>query len=177
MHTFDNFPSITMKFHNCNYANLKGVHLKELQALLDFIYYGEVYVEQESLNDFLKVTEELAIKGMTTNTKKQEKLVKNEFQTPKAAKKPKTVLPQTSTSSADSTEATKPLLANIKAELEPELEPGPSELEPGAEHDTQMEETYDFNSVDEGNSSYFGTEGFGQYLDTDGNALNDPIGK
>ena len=29
--------------------------------MLDFIYYGEVYVEQDSLNDFLKVTEELAV--------------------------------------------------------------------------------------------------------------------
>lgn len=49
---------------------LKGIHLKELQALLDFIYYGEVYVEEESLNDFLKVAEDLAIKGMKNDIKK-----------------------------------------------------------------------------------------------------------
>ena len=49
---------------------LKGIHLKELQALLDFIYYGEVYVEEESLNDFLEVAEDLAIKGMKTNFEK-----------------------------------------------------------------------------------------------------------
>ena len=46
---------------------LKGVHMKELQAILDFIYCGEVNVEQDSLNELLKVGEELAIKGMTTD--------------------------------------------------------------------------------------------------------------
>ena len=49
---------------------LKGIHLKELQALLDFIYYGEVYVEEESLNDFLEVAKDLAIKGMKSDFKK-----------------------------------------------------------------------------------------------------------
>ena len=44
---------------------LKGIHLKEVKAVLDFIYHGEVNVSQDSINDFLAVGEELAIKGLT----------------------------------------------------------------------------------------------------------------
>ena len=43
---------------------LKGIHLKEVKAVLDFIYHGEVNISQDSINDFLAVGEELAIKGL-----------------------------------------------------------------------------------------------------------------
>ena len=49
---------------------LKGIRLKELRAVLDFIYHGEVNVAQDSLNNFLAVAEELAIKGLTTDSQK-----------------------------------------------------------------------------------------------------------
>ena len=42
---------------------LKGIRLKELQAVLNFMYHGEVNVAQDSLNNFLAVAEELAVKG------------------------------------------------------------------------------------------------------------------
>jgi len=48
---------------------LKGIHLKELQAVLNFIYHGEVNVAQDALNAFLAVAEELAIKGLTSDSK------------------------------------------------------------------------------------------------------------
>jgi len=48
---------------------LKGIHLEELQAVLDFIYHGEVTVSQGSLNDVLAVAEELAIKGLSNDWK------------------------------------------------------------------------------------------------------------
>ncbi len=46
---------------------LKGIRLKELQAVLNFMYHGEVNVAQDSLNGFLAVAEELAVKGLTTD--------------------------------------------------------------------------------------------------------------
>ena len=48
---------------------LKGIRLKELQAVLNFMYHGEVNVAQDSLNNFLAVAEELAVKGLTTDSK------------------------------------------------------------------------------------------------------------
>ena len=40
---------------------------KELRAVLDFMYNGEVSVSQDSLNNFLSAAEELAVKGLTAN--------------------------------------------------------------------------------------------------------------
>ncbi|XP_023337727.1 protein tramtrack, beta isoform isoform X4 [Eurytemora carolleeae] len=49
---------------------LKGVKFSELQAVLNFMYQGEVNVAQEDLNSFLAVAEELKVKGLTqSNTK------------------------------------------------------------------------------------------------------------
>ena len=47
---------------------LKGIHLKELQAVLNFMYHGEVNVAQSGLNKFLSVAEELDVKGLNTNS-------------------------------------------------------------------------------------------------------------
>ena len=47
---------------------LKGIRLKELQAVLNFMYHGEVNVAQDSLNNFLAVAEELVVKGLTTDS-------------------------------------------------------------------------------------------------------------
>ena len=44
---------------------LRGVTYPDLLALLDFMYYGEVNIAQDSLNSFLSVAEELKIKGLT----------------------------------------------------------------------------------------------------------------
>jgi len=48
---------------------LKGIQKKELTAILNFMYHGEVNVAQDSLNAFLAVAEELAVKGLTTDSK------------------------------------------------------------------------------------------------------------
>ena len=42
---------------------LKGVSLKDLQAVLNFMYHGEVNVAQDDLNSFLQVAEDLRVKG------------------------------------------------------------------------------------------------------------------
>jgi len=46
---------------------LKGVKYAELEAVLNFMYMGEVNVAQEALNSFLSVAEELRVKGLTQN--------------------------------------------------------------------------------------------------------------
>jgi len=44
---------------------LKGVEFNDLQAVLNFMYHGEVNVAQEELNSFLAVAEDLKVKGLT----------------------------------------------------------------------------------------------------------------
>jgi len=44
---------------------LKGVKYCDMQAVLNFMYHGEVNVAQEDLNSFLSVAEELQVKGLT----------------------------------------------------------------------------------------------------------------
>jgi len=46
---------------------LKGVRFSDLQAVLNFMYHGEVNVAQEELNSFLAVAEDLRVKGLTQN--------------------------------------------------------------------------------------------------------------
>lgn len=47
---------------------LRGVKLADMEAVLDFIYHGEVNVAQDELNSFLAVAEDLQIKGLTQTT-------------------------------------------------------------------------------------------------------------
>ena len=44
---------------------LKGVKFMDLQAILNFMYHGEVSVAQGDLNSFLAVAEDLKVKGLT----------------------------------------------------------------------------------------------------------------
>ena len=46
---------------------LKNVKYTDLQAVLNFMYHGEVNVAQEELNSFLAVAEDLKVKGLTQN--------------------------------------------------------------------------------------------------------------
>merc|ERR1719508_459696 len=48
---------------------MAGVKRKELEDVLDFLYNGEVSVDQEDLSDFLSVAERLKIKGLTKTYK------------------------------------------------------------------------------------------------------------
>ncbi len=49
---------------------LRGVRMADLEAVLDFMYHGEVNVAQEDLNSFLQVAEDLQIKGLTQQSNK-----------------------------------------------------------------------------------------------------------
>ncbi len=76
---------------------LKGVSYANLEAVLNFMYHGEVNVAQDHLNNFLAVAEELAVKGLTTDSKPDGSTP--DLQRKKAVAKRKSNLPP-STSSA-----------------------------------------------------------------------------
>ena len=44
---------------------MRGMKLEELVAILDFLYHGETNIDQENLNDFLIIAEELKLKGLS----------------------------------------------------------------------------------------------------------------
>jgi len=44
---------------------LKGVSYRDMEAVLNFMYHGEVNVAQDDLNSFLQVAEDLRVKGLT----------------------------------------------------------------------------------------------------------------
>ena len=44
---------------------MKGIQISELQAVLSFVYHGEVNMAEADLNSFLAVAEELEVKGLT----------------------------------------------------------------------------------------------------------------
>ena len=44
---------------------MRGVKAVDLAAMVDFLYYGEANVNQESLDDFLGLAEELKLRGLT----------------------------------------------------------------------------------------------------------------
>ena len=47
---------------------MRGVKAEELAAMVDFLYYGEANVNQESLDVFLRLAEELKLKGLTAGS-------------------------------------------------------------------------------------------------------------
>eukprot|EP00092_Neocalanus_flemingeri_P037136 GFUD01040424.1.p1 GENE.GFUD01040424.1~~GFUD01040424.1.p1 ORF type:complete len:329 (+),score=97.53 GFUD01040424.1:162-1148(+) len=64
---------------------LKGVQFTDMQAVLNFMYHGEVNVAQEELNSFLSIAEDLQVKGLTQNNSSRS--------TPKSKPEPATTAP------------------------------------------------------------------------------------
>ena len=60
---FENLLRISKHSHPLIY--MRGVRSEVLNAVLDFLYFGEVKVFQESLDSFLAIAEELKLKGLT----------------------------------------------------------------------------------------------------------------
>ena len=71
---------------------LKGVKFSELNALLQFVYQGEVNVAKEDLTSFLEAAQELKIHGLTNDLQheesKQQKQKPSKTKSPKPEKKP-----------------------------------------------------------------------------------------
>ena len=166
---------------------LKGIRLKELRAVLDFIYHGEVNVAQDSLNNFLAVAEELAIKGLTTDSQKpggdpvgeqRKKAVAKRKSVPPSvapnvplvqAKKPKTDDDVVGLEDAHDVD-----VKGIKAEPEPSGS-GAAPNVPMVEAD--LDESYGAGAEGDDNGDFGGGEdfeGFEQY--GDGNEFDDSLG-
>ena len=58
---------LTSCAHHAPLLFLRGVPRQELQALLDFMYQGEVSIGQDRLATFLAVAEDLQVKGLTNS--------------------------------------------------------------------------------------------------------------
>merc|ERR1719154_999327 len=66
---------------------LKGVSFKDMEAVLNFMYHGEVNVAQDDLNSFLQVAEDLRVKGLTqgnSGNSKDSHTSKNHISVPKS---------------------------------------------------------------------------------------------
>ena len=51
---------------------MRGMNFEELSAILDFLYHGEANIFQESLDAFLRIAEELKLKGLTGKENRDE---------------------------------------------------------------------------------------------------------
>ena len=47
---------------------MRGLRAAELEAMVDFLYFGEASVDQESLKAFLGLAEELKLEGLTSSS-------------------------------------------------------------------------------------------------------------
>ena len=47
---------------------MRGIKFDDLLAIIDFLYYGEANVNQESLDSFLAIAEKLQLKGLMGKT-------------------------------------------------------------------------------------------------------------
>ena len=68
---------------------LKGVNMKDLNNILNFIYTGEVSVKQEDLNSFLAAAADLKVKGLT-EPKTQSQVPQNVSRNTKITQDPST---------------------------------------------------------------------------------------
>merc|ERR1712241_1666799 len=166
----------------------------------NFMYHGEVNVAQDSLNNFLAVAEELAVKGLTTDSnskptgtdtpakkavaaKRNPSLPPGSSSTPQAAKKPKPSSSQASAPGEDIVDMVEPHLEDvdiksIKAEPEPSGSgAGGGGPHMGVEADLHGDESYGAEGAGDDNGD-FGAEGefegFDQY--GDGNEFDDSMG-
>ena len=60
---FNNILKSNNKPHPLIY--MRGLKMKDLEAIIDFIYQGEANIYQDDLDDFLALAEELQLKGLT----------------------------------------------------------------------------------------------------------------
>ena len=51
---------------------LKGINSSDVEAVLNYMYHGEVNVEEANLSTFLKVAEELEVKGLVPSQEKRD---------------------------------------------------------------------------------------------------------
>ena len=98
---------------------MRGVKADDLNSLVDFLYYGEANVLQESLDTFLALAEDLKLKGLT-GTSEERSNNETEVETPKH-----TIIGHNATTNAFSQNKIKPekiKQTNTQGTKEPSLE-------------------------------------------------------
>jgi broad-like protein len=63
--------------HPHPFVFMPGMKNKELEAVLNFLYNGEVSVDQEDIAGFLSISQLLQIKGLTNNQENESQEVKD----------------------------------------------------------------------------------------------------
>jgi len=86
---------------------MRGVKSEDLVAIIDFLYYGEANVYQESIDAFLALAEELSLKGLTGNGENHEQGEENVYkpEPTKIVSTPKSSLAKTKTKARPENEA------------------------------------------------------------------------
>ena len=56
---------------------MRGIKAKDLEAMVDFIYNGEVNIFEDDLNDFLILAQEMELKGLETSHSEESKQFQN----------------------------------------------------------------------------------------------------
>ena len=50
---------------------MRGLKIKDMLAIMDFIYHGEVNIFQNDLDEFLSLAEDLQLKGLTGSSREE----------------------------------------------------------------------------------------------------------
>ena len=62
---FENLLNKNAKKHHSLLIYMKGMKFEDLHAIIDFLYFGEANIFQDSLGSFLNIAEDLKLKGLT----------------------------------------------------------------------------------------------------------------
>lgn len=145
---------------------LKGIKFRDIESILQFMYHGEVNVAQEDLNNFLSVSEELRIKGLTQGQEEQSKPVSSPPKPPSASRHPPNSRPAARTErihearqyqvEEDEIEEILPVKSEPASSQESHLPAMSSEVDNIGEYDENYEE---YNQYDETNYTVDATQG------------------
>ena len=58
---------------------MRGVKSEELSAIVDFLYFGETNVEQENIETFLALADDLKILGLSSRVYQKSKIISDHF--------------------------------------------------------------------------------------------------
>jgi len=170
---------------------LKGVKYRELVAVLNFMYQGEVNVAQDDLNSFLSVAEELQVKGLTQGSSSGNNQSKSSSSVPKPEAKATPSTP----SVRNVPEMKKPrVVSQAPAVIDDDdiQEVVPVKSEPGAGssmdqahaqylggdqgavalEDSYQDEAYDYEGYDDGSAGVIDPNTGLPYAGSDGNKAN-----
>ena len=145
---------------------LKGIKFRDIESILQFMYHGEVNVAQEDLNNFLSVSEELRIKGLTQGQEEKSKPVSSPPKPPSASRHPSNSRPAARTErihearqyqvEEDEIEEILPVKSEPASSQESHLPAMSSEVDNIGEYDENYEE---YNQYDETNYTVDATQG------------------